>query len=480
MSPAPAAATASASASEPISSGVIEAFYGPPWTWDARLDVMRWCHERGMTHYVYAPKDDPLHRERWRDPYDGDALDGFERLVEAGTLQVGFGISPGLSIDYASPDDRAALETKVDQLLEVGVGLVALLLDDIPVRPGLGQDHADLTTWLRDHLGDRAALVLMPTEYTGNRSTPYLDDLAAGAPGDVPIGWTGPTVVCDEISVADADARADALGGRRPLLWDNYPVNDLAMDDRLFLGPLRGREPGLAAACSGYFANPMVQPMASKPALASVAALVRGLDPEAAWAADVGPLRTFAEACDGVHPWALVDAALGSGEAGALDALEEWLRLARTCEAPGLEPEADAWLDQVHAEARLGLTAVKLLRATADSAEPRRLTELSMALAATWPSVRRDTVSVMGPRCSFRPVIAQDDDGEWRYRPGARHTRPQRHGPAGAGRAGSLTDHSDRRGRITARARRGRSRGGARGGSRAARRRAGPDRAAPR
>jgi hypothetical protein len=59
------------------------------------------------------------------------------------------------------------------------------------------------------------------------------------------------------------------------------------------------------------------------------------------------------------------------------------------------------------------------VRATAKAASPQRLTQLSMGLAATWPAVRRDTVSVMGPRCSFRPVIAQDDDGEWSYRPAA-------------------------------------------------------------
>ncbi|MGZ4709197.1 MAG: beta-N-acetylglucosaminidase domain-containing protein [Acidimicrobiales bacterium] len=422
MSDAPAVPPVpSASGVGPPSSGVIEAFYGPPWSWDDRLDVMRWCHERGMSHYVYAPKDDPLHRERWREPYDAEALAGFERLVGAGTLEVGFGISPGLSIDYRSTDDRRALVAKVDQLLAVGVGVIALLLDDIPVRPGLGTEHAELTAWLRDHLADRATLVLTPTEYTGTRSTPYLDALAERAPADVPIGWTGPTVVCDEISVADADARSGALGGRRPLLWDNYPVNDLAMADRLFLGPIRGREPGLAAACSGYFANPMLQPMASKPALSSIAALVRGDDPEAAWAADIGPLRTFAEACDGVRPWELVDAALGdggpTGRDDALDALEGWLRDARTCEAPGLEGEVDAWLDQARAEGRLGLTAVKLIRAKVAGEAPSRLTELSMALAATWPSVRRDRVSVMGPRCSFRPVIAQDDEGEWSYRP---------------------------------------------------------------
>ncbi len=165
----------------------------------------------------------------------------------------------------------------------------------------------------------------------------------------------------------------------------------------------------------------MVQPMASKPALSSIAALVRGDDPDAAWSADIGPLRTFAEACDGVRPWELVDAALGrdAGPNDALDALEAWLRRARACEAPGLEGEADAWVEQAHAEARLGLTAVKLIRARAADEAPSRLTELSMALAATWPSVRRGPVSVMGPRCSFRPVIAQDDAGDWSYRDAA-------------------------------------------------------------
>jgi hypothetical protein len=42
-----------------------------------------------------------------------------------------------------------------------------------------------------------------------------------------------------------------------------------------------------------------------------------------------------------------------------------------------------------------------------------------MRAAGGWPSVRRDQVSAMGPRCSFRPVIGQDDDGEWSYRPAA-------------------------------------------------------------
>src|SRR5687768_15458781 len=121
--------------------GVIEGFYGAPWSWESRVEVSRYCADRGMTHYVYAPKDDPKHRDRWQEPYDETELDGFRHLVAEGRLQVGFGISPGLSMDYGSDDDRAALLAKVDQVLDTGVSLVCLALDDIPNRPGLGADH---------------------------------------------------------------------------------------------------------------------------------------------------------------------------------------------------------------------------------------------------------------------------------------------------------------------------------------------------
>jgi hypothetical protein len=424
---------------------LIEGFYGPPWSWDARIDVMRWCHDRGMTHYIYAPKDDPLHRDRWRERYDRPMLDGFERLVASDSLRVGFAISPGLSIDYRSTDDRAALAAKIDQVVALGADLVALLFDDIPVRPGLGPEHAELTTWLRDHLDGRADLILTPTEYTGTRSTAYLDALAIGVPDEVPIGWTGDTVVCDRITTVEAHARADSLGGRPPFVWDNYPVNDALMADRLFLGPLRGRDPDLGSACSGYAANPMVQPQASKPALASIAGYLRGDDPVGAWEADVAPLRTFAEACDGSVPRQLVadlthslkpgtktdetrGAKVPGFDGGALEALEVWLRDARSCEAPGLEGEADAWLEQVHAEAAAGVVAVKLLRALADRDRPdgdpsdssgRSIDERALSLAFLWPPLRRSAVTVMGPRCSFRPVMAQGPDGDWVWRPAA-------------------------------------------------------------
>lgn len=402
--------------------GIIEGFYGRPWSWDERADLMRFCHERGMTHYVYAPKDDPKHRERWREPYGDGKLEGFTRLAGEGTLQVGFGISPGLSIDCYSHDDRAALAAKVDQVLSVGIRLVVLALDDIPFGGGeQGRAHAELTTWLRDHLGDRASLALVPTEYVGTSTTAYLDELAKGVPDDVPIAWTGDAVVNDTITGAQAFVRSASLGNRPPLLWDNYPVNDGMMSDRLHLGPLWGREPKLADRCSGYLSNPLVQPKASRLPLASIAAWLRGEDPLDAWAHEAETLgqRVFAEACDGSVPQALVQHVVewiddDEGWARVLPPLRDWLEAATECPAPGIEDEVGEWLEQVHAEARLALDGLKLVD-LARAGDFVRAIEQAFAVSIVWQSVRRADKTVMGARFGLQPALGQRADGTWSF-----------------------------------------------------------------
>ena len=415
---------------------MIEGFYGRPWTWDERIDVCRWCAERGMTDYVHAPKDDPLHRSAWRDPWPPAALDGFRRLAAEGGLRVGVALSPGLSIDYASEADRRAL---LDKVLAPAAGLVVLALDDIPNRPGLGKDHAALTAWLARALDGRADLAVVPTEYVGGRPTPYLDALAAGVPPDVPIAWTGTTVVNDVVTAEEARARAAALGGRRPLLWDNWPVNDGMMGDRLFLGPLRGRGPGLLDACAGYLANPMVQPDASRLPLASTAAWLREEEPEAAWSAEADRLgwRTLAEACDGEVPRRLVDDLdlEGGGPmwVGPAGRLAGWLAAAVTCDGPA---EAGPWVEQARAEARLGLTALRVYAATkpalrvgadgagrAVGASDEAVLLGALKLMQRWPALRRAAVSVLGVRLGFRPVLGQRDDGAWAYTPASLEER---------------------------------------------------------
>ena len=417
--------------------GVLEGFYGRPWTTDERILVSQFCAARGMTHYVYAPKDDPKQRHEWREPYTTQELEEFRRLAVEGGIGLGCSVSPGLSIDYRSGEDRALLMAKIESMVDAGASLISLQFDDIPNRPGLGEEHGDITAWVHGHLAGRAELTMCPTEYVGVEPSPYLSALADLVPEEVPIQWTGRCVVNDTISVADAQARAAAIGGRRPSLWDNYPVNDAVMGDQLFMGPLRGREPGLVEACDGYLANALVQPKAGLLPLASVAAFLRGEDPRQAWereADDLG-LRIFAEACDGDVPYALATALAeergGIGWAAAAASLAAWLRLARECVAPGIEDEVGPWLAAVHEEAGVALEALRALqdarpvaRIAADGSgravapvEGDAFRHLFAALVR-WKAARRSEVSVLGPRLGLRVVFGQSSTGEFNLRPG--------------------------------------------------------------
>jgi hyaluronoglucosaminidase len=436
--------------------GVIEGFYGPPWSQPARLALLDFVAERGMNAYVYAPKSDAKHRSRWREAYDPAEAARFEQLVAHTNklgIRFGFALSPGLDIDYGSDQDRGTLFGKLTPLLDAGVDWIVLALDDIPTRARLAHDQADLTAWLLDALRSRRPgthLTLVPTEYVGMQPTTYLRTLATGLPPDVDVMWTGPTVCSPVIRAGDARARAGALGGRRPLLWDNYPVNDGTMERSLHLGPYRGREPELTDEVGGVLCNPMLQAHASQVALATAADYLCGpdrYDPEASWSAALtavgGPrapaLRAVAAACaDGpllpaehLEAHALVaaldDAADGPEWPVAVIAVRDHLDAARTArhawtDAPDdpIGVEIEPWLARAAVEADAGLAALRLIQSTrpvarmgadglgkagAPDAEAAMLH--AFALLFAWSDVRRSERVVFGPRFAVYPNVVQ-------------------------------------------------------------------------
>ena len=403
--------------------GIIEGFYGTPWTWQERRSICALLADAGMDTYVYAPKDDPLHRSEWREPYPNEVLDEFEALAGAGTLRVGFSVSPGLSMDLEDAEDRRVLLEKLDAVRRAGISLVGLLLDDLDPAPGLGRRHGELTAWLRDQLDGSVELFMVPLHYTGLERPPYLEELDATVPADVPIGWTGRHVVNASITVADAEGWRANMGGRRPLLWDNTPVNDAVMADHLFTGPLRGREPGLVEHLSGYLANPMVQPRISVAPLLSAAAWLRGQDPEHAWRAAAGEHRVFLEGCDGEEPWRLATAAL-DGDHGALSALRDWAMAAEHVDVGELGEAVEPWAARLRTEAAVVRVCADLLVAEID--EARRTAPLLLVM---WPPAGTDRAQVLGGRGSLLPAMGQDHESRWVAAPEA-YVPPR-----------SLTDH---------------------------------------
>jgi beta-N-acetylglucosaminidase len=385
--------------------GVIEGFYGNPWSWQERHEIGTALAAAGMDTYVYAPKDDPLHRERWREPYPDDELARFATFADTTSLRLGFTVSPGLSIDVDDAADRAALLTKFTRMIDVGVELVGVLFDDLEPSPDAGRRHGELTAWLRSRLPAAVELFTVPLHYTGCERSSYLDQLCAELPDEVALGWTGRHVVNATITVDDARARREATGGRAPLLWDNTPVNDALMVDHLFTGPLRGRDPELPAELAGYLANPLVQPRASLPALCSAAAWLRGADPHQAWEDALGDDRIVLEGCDGAVPAALAEAALADGD---WEPLDDWLALAERCELGGLDESARPWVEQLRAEAAVARVASGVLRADPD--EARRVAPL---LYVMWPAVRSSPLQVLGGRGSLLPRLGQDERSRW-------------------------------------------------------------------
>lgn len=50
--------------------GVVEGFYGTPWSHEARLRQLQFYGENKLNTYIYGPKDDPFHSSpNWRKPY---------------------------------------------------------------------------------------------------------------------------------------------------------------------------------------------------------------------------------------------------------------------------------------------------------------------------------------------------------------------------------------------------------------------------
>lgn len=281
--------------------GVVEGFYGPPWTDDQRLWMIRFTASLEMNSYIYAPKNDPFHRERWRDDYTDESKESIWKAAAAcrdSGLLFRFALSPGLSITYSDSADRRRLLDKFLVFSDRGIDGFCLFLDDIPPRlaatrdrsafAGLAAAQADLVNstadGLRRRLGSMPPLFFCPTEYAWSTPSPYLETLGKELDPRIAQFWTGPRVVSPCITRDDAAAFFRVVG-RKPLLWDNFPVNDFA-PNRLFLSPLNGRESGLCDGLQGYFTNPMNQARASGVALRTVARFLHdpsAYDPQSAW-----------------------------------------------------------------------------------------------------------------------------------------------------------------------------------------------------
>lgn len=256
--------------------GVIEAFYGPPWSEEARRGVITLLSAHGYRFHHYAPKADPHLRAAWRTPWPARERDGIAALAahcRSHGVRFGIGLSPVGLHAGGDADAMAALTARIREFNEIGVDDLLVQFDDQrgDDAPALAQRQAEIVQRAAD-VTSAGRVFVCPTYYSedplldrlfGTRPEDYLRDLGRLLDPHVRVYWAGEEVCPAEITLGELRPVTEQLR-RRPVLWDNYPVNDgEVMGEHLHLRGFTGRPSSLANAVGGHAINPALQPFLS-------------------------------------------------------------------------------------------------------------------------------------------------------------------------------------------------------------------------
>ena len=246
--------------------GIVEGFYGKPYTHEQRLALPKLLSGLRMNAYIYAPKDDLYHRDRWREDYPAGEEEKLKELflsAQKEGVDFFFAISPGKDFDFANQHDYEILLRKLEKVRAFGVRHFSLLMDDIEPKlsdkekelfssPAEAQAH--LANYLLKSLSPAKPFLFCPTDYMQNFDTPYRQELRKHLDKDIEVFWTGYNTVAEAITEEDGETVTETFH-RKPVLWDNYPVNDFEPKRRVYLGALTGRGRKLNQSHIGYIAN---------------------------------------------------------------------------------------------------------------------------------------------------------------------------------------------------------------------------------
>jgi len=255
--------------------GLIEGFYGKPWSWAERAHAVSFLAPHGYRFFHYAPKDDEFLRKRWREFHPDEdlaALAAFGVTCRRHGVRLGLGLSPYELYRNFDAAARETLATKLRSLDQTGAEDLAILFDDMRGdRAGLAREQAEIVDFIASRT--RASrLIVCPTYYTddpsldrffGERPAGYLRELGALLDKAIAIQWTGPKVCSREFPPDHLERVAEEMG-RNPFLWDNYPVNDGArMSKFLHLRAFTGRPSVIGSHIKAHGVNPASQPVLS-------------------------------------------------------------------------------------------------------------------------------------------------------------------------------------------------------------------------
>ena len=262
--------------------GIIEGFFGRSWSWEARAEYAKFLALNAYNFYIYAPKSDKNLRMQWQQDWnstDKHALQNLRNIYRNTQIQFGIGLSPHELYLNHSYNQRQALSARIQQINELEPDILCILFDDMRGDiPNLAQLQIDIAHQAAD-ISSASKIIFCPTYYSfdpvlekvfGAMPANYWQTFAQALDKKIDIFWTGEKVCSTAYSETHL-AEVSELIGRKPFLWDNYPVNDGAVKSNLLhLRAVDKSHSQLANKIAGHAVNPMNQAQLSKLALTSL------------------------------------------------------------------------------------------------------------------------------------------------------------------------------------------------------------------
>ena len=270
---------------KPFRLGVVEGFFGKSWSWESRTQYAQFLSGNGFTTYLYAPKNDDYFRKQWKKPCPISHIDALTRLAthyKGAGIEFAIGLSPfELYMDFSSTG-QDALSRKLEEINAINPDTLCILFDDMPgAVNNLADEQLKIMDFVTRHSKARD-YIFCPTYYSddplleahfGKRPKRYLEELGGQLDSRIDVFWTGPNVFTSEFTKDHLHEITGKLS-RKPLLWDNYPVNDSKiLAGNLHFAPFMNRSPELKNLTQGHMANPMNQASLSQISLYSLGKL---------------------------------------------------------------------------------------------------------------------------------------------------------------------------------------------------------------
>ena len=292
--------------------GLVEGYYGYPYSVEVKKDLMRYMMRYKMNTYMYGAKSDPYHSQMWKDAYPTSIsaqqekngwltqkmVQDIAKVSEETKVNFIWAIHPGNEF-LGSNTVISDIMSKFEKMHALGVRHFGVFVDDVSI-PSSDSDmkkNADRLTSLQKAIEDKwnteeaapedtvRPLHFVPQIYCNSFASSvdqrqrFMTALSK-VPSYITVYSTGQGVW----SVPNNDHTATIVSefGRPMAWWWNYPCNDNA-DGQLYPMDMYSnfvdmpavgdgeRLPSTLNNCQGIIANPMQQGELAKTSLFSIA-----------------------------------------------------------------------------------------------------------------------------------------------------------------------------------------------------------------